>query len=354
VLVHPTGVSRKNVEATDHWRATIETDVDFRAGAVGRALMGPERRALDHLHPAGRAQFWGTYGRHGSQVRRLSTGDIVVFTAGGRIRAFGRVGLVIENAALGDALWRHPPREGSYLHVYSLEPVAMVDESLVGLRDAGVAWFQTPSYFADDRAAKILDAYAPQLGPLLAYVTAVESAISATSDYDAADAALAAELTWVREIPIEVATTGDVPVAARAATSMRRGESLLVHDFVDQLPPGAKVRRLVTSVGTTDVDVWHDTEHELVEAKSSAHRTHVRQALAQLLDYASAMTADPPAVMTALFPHRPDDSAVALLHRYGIDCVYRGSDDTYRRLKASPDNLLAVRRLWSSPPRASS
>ena len=346
VLVHPTGVSRKSVEAREHWRATIEATVDFRSGDVGRALTGPERRALDRLHPDGHARFWGTWRKHGAQMRSLSAGDIAVFTAEGRIRGLGRVGLVTENPALGDALWRHPPREGSYLHVYTVDPFITADEPLTGLRAAGVTWFQTPLYFDDDRAARILDTYAAQIGPLLTEVTAVESAVLAAIDYDAADEALAAELTWVREIPIEVATTGDVPVSARAASTMRRGESLLVHDFVAHLPPGTKVRRLVTAVGTTDIDIWRDAQHELVEAKSSAHRTYVRQALAQLLDYASAPGIEAPDVLTALFPRRPDDSAVALLHRYGIDCVHRGEDGEYRRAEAPRTNTDVVRRLW--------
>lgn len=346
VLVHPTGVSAANAEARDHWDVTIETTVDFRSGRAGQALTDAERQVLDDLHPEGRTRFWGTYSRHGSQVRRLATGDIVVFTAARRIQGLGRVGLVTENAALGSALWKHPPREGAYLHVYSVGPYVPADEPLNGLRDAGLSWFQTPTYIDDHRAAMILDTYADQLEPLLDWAGPVEGAVRAAVQDDAADAALAVELTWVKEIAIEVATVGDVPVSARAAGTMRRGESLLVHDFVGRLPPGAKVRRLVTAVGTTDVDIWHDERHELVEAKSSADRHHVRQALAQLLDYATAPGVEPPDVMTALFPRRPDDSAVALLHRYGVDCVHRSSDGDYVRTAAPVENVTLVRELW--------
>ncbi len=66
---------------------------------------------------------------------------------------------------------------------------------------------------------------------------------------------------------------------------------------------------------------------------------------AQLLDYAAAMASDPPDVLTALLPHRPDDSAVALLHRYGVDCVFRGGDGAYVRLPAPQEASTAIRRL---------
>lgn len=346
MLVHPTGVSRRNPEATDHWRATIQSPVDLRGGAVARALTDTERAALDASHPDGFARFWGTYGRHGSQVRRLSTGDVVVFTAEGRIQGFGRVAVVTENAALGDALWRHRPREGSYLHVYSLDVLIDADEPLDGLRQAGVRWFQTPLYLDDERSGRVLDAYADQVGPLLPVDSTVEAAVLAAID-DAADDALAVELTWVKEVPIEVVTTGDVLVSPRAASTLRRGENLLVHDFVRHLPESARVRRHITAVGTTDVDIWHDGQRELVEAKSSADRRHVRQALAQLLDYACAPGLEPPDVVTALFPRRPDDSAVALLHRYGVDCVYRDGR-SYPRLPAPSENVERVRALWAA------
>ena len=156
---------------------------------------------------------------------------------------------------------------------------------------------------------------------------------------------MATDLSWVREMVIEVVTAGDATVSSRPATTLHRGENLLVHDYVSRLPGAAKVRRLLTAVGTTDIDVWIGGRHELVEAKSSAARHHVRQALAQLLDYAAAMASDPPDVLTALFPHRPDDSAVALLHRYGVDCVFRGRNGAYVRLPAPQEASAAVRRI---------
>lgn len=345
VLVHPTGVSPANAEAREHWQATIETPVDFRSGAVAAALTDDDRRALERAHPDGRARFWGTYGRHGSIVRRLAPGDVVVLTGTGHVTGVGRAAFTTQNASLGDALWRNRPREGSYLHVYSLEPFAHAAAPLAGLRDAGVAWFQTPSYIDDHRAAAIIANYPDLIAPLLDYEPASEALLRAVQEYEDADDKVAADLSWVREIAIEVDTAGDATVSSRPATTLHRGENLLVHDYVSRLPRAARARRLLTAVGITDLDVWIGGRHELVEAKSSAARHHVRQALAQLLDYAAATASDPPDVLTALFPHRPDDSAVALLHRYGVDCVFRGRDGAYVRLPAPQEASAAIRRL---------
>lgn len=345
MLVHPTGVSPANAEAREHWRATIETPVDFRTGAVGASLTDGDRRALERAHPDGRARFWGTYGRHGSIVRRLAPGDLVVFTGAGQVTGVGRAAFTTQNASLGDALWRNRPREGSYLHVYSVERFVHAAAPLAGLRDAGVAWFQTPSYIDDHRAATIIANYSDLIAPLLEGEAAPEALLRAAQEYQDADALVAADLSWVREMPIEVVTAGNATVSSRPATTLHRGENLLVHDYISRLPRAARVRRLRTAVGVTDIDVWIGGQHELVEAKSSAARHHVREALAQLLDYAAAMASDPPDVLTALFPHRPDGSAVALLHRYGVDCVFRGGDGAYVRLPAPQEASAAIRRL---------
>lgn len=289
MLVHPTGVSPTNAEAREHWQATIETPVDFRAGAVAAALTDDDRRALERAHPDGRARFWGTYGRHGSIVRRLTPGDIVVLTGTGQVTGVGRAAFTTQNAALGNALWRNRPREGSYLHVYSMEPFAHAAAPLAGLRDAGAAWFQTPYYIDDHRTTSIIASYPELVAPLLEDETASEALFRTAQEYEDADDAVATELSWVREMAIEVVSAGDDRVSARPATTLHRGENLLVPDYVSRLPRAARVRRLLTAVGTTDIDVRVGGRHELVEAKSSAARHHVRQALAQLLDYATAL-----------------------------------------------------------------
>lgn len=345
VLIHPSGMG--NAEGARNWRNTIEQSVDFGAGAVRAALTPDEKVTLQRLHPEGTASFWGAHGRHGAQIGRLIEDDVVVLTGEGRIRGVGRAGLVTDNARLGDALWSRHPVHGSYRHVYSLVGLELVDMPLAGLREAGIRWFQTPLRVDDARVDAVLEALADTVPEAIAApASPVERELQEVQEYEAADEAVARDLNWVRRVDIEVRSSSDATVRARAAATMHRGESLLVHDYIATLQPNATWARFLTPVGVTDLDVWHGGEHELVEAKSSAGRTHVRQALAQLLDYAPALAAEPPDRLAALFPRRPNESAVALLHRYGVDCIYRADDGTYVRVAAPPATKASAAMLW--------
>lgn len=349
VLIHPTGVAPRSPDAAEHWDRTIVNTVDFRSGAVAAALTDWEREKLEEFHPDGRARFWGAHRRHQAQLGRIAEDEVVVLTGNGKILGLGRAGLVTTNAALGDALWPHRhPVFGSYRHLYSLAEFSPTDLPLTGLRDAGVSWFQTPLFIDDARADEILVALGPATPsvPTAPTRSPVERALREARNYDDADAALAADLNWVRELQIEVRSTGDSHVRARAAATMHRGENLLVHDYVQSLPSGVRWCRFDTLVGVTDLDVWENGEHHLVEAKSSAARSHIRQALAQLLDYAPSLHEDLPDVLTVLVPSRPSDSAVALLHRYGVGCVFRREDGLYERLAAPAGPAAAIAALW--------
>lgn len=345
VLIHPSGMG--NPAGARNWRNTIERPIEFRVGAVGEALAPDERAVLERLHPEGAAPFWGAHGLHGAQIRRLREDDVVVLTGNGRVRAVGRVGLVADNARLGDALWPRHPVQGSYRHAYSLVGLELVDLPLAGLRQAGITWFQTPLYVDDARADAVLEALGDAVPEAIAgAVSPVEREFQEVQQYEAADDAVARDLSWVREIKIETLTLGDVPVRGRGSSTMHRGENLLVHAYAASLGPGLEAVRYVTPSGVTDLDVIGDGHHELVEAKSSAGRTYVRQALAQLLDYAPALGERRPGSLAALFPTRPGDDAIALLHRYGVTCIYRTEDERFARLEAPAEVREAIARLW--------
>jgi hypothetical protein len=167
VLVHPTGVSPDNPGATDHWQRTIARAVPFRSGPVVAALQPREAATLARLHPDGTARFWGAHGDHRARLARLSEGDVVVLTAMGRVTGVGRAGLVTTNTALGDVLWPHRiPGKGSFLHLYSLTEFELTDLPLSVLRGAGVAWFQSPTFYegpAAEAVIKALDDAVPSL-----------------------------------------------------------------------------------------------------------------------------------------------------------------------------------------------
>jgi hypothetical protein len=70
----------------------------LRPGDLGR---------LNAMHPSGRARFWGAMkGQNRNYDTKLSTGDVVLFTGSLQVRAIGRVGVILRDAAaLGDLLW---------------------------------------------------------------------------------------------------------------------------------------------------------------------------------------------------------------------------------------------------------
>ena len=350
VLIHPSGIHLS--QGRRNWEHTIERTVGFRVGRVANALVPWERAELDRYHPDGGAQFWGTHSYYSAQVARLAAGDVVVFTGKGRVLALGRIGLLTDNAALADALWPRHPRHGSYRYVYSLAPLNFVNIPYPEFRTRGgfgvADDFRGLRVLTDARADGILTEFldevplpvdAPTLSP-------VEQELRDVQAYEEADAALEEDLSWVHELRIEILSTGDSSVRPRAASTMHRGENLLVHHYAQSLAPTARCCRYITQVGVTDLDVYLAGEHELVEAKSSAARVHVRQALAQLLDYAPSLGEEKPDSLAALFPSRPDETAVELLRRYGVACIYREAAGHFTRLDAPRSASQAVSLLW--------
>ena len=351
VLIHASGIHV--AQGRRNWEHTIAATVDFRAGRVADSLAPWERTELERLHSDGRARCWGTHSYYSAQMARLAAGDVVIFTGRGRVLAIGRIGLLTDSVALADALWPHHPRHGSYRHAYSLAPLDFVDIPYPEFRTRGgfgvADDFRGLRVLTDARADEILAAFADEIPwPVDAPAhSPIERDLLEAQDYGVADAALAAELSWVRELRLEIRSVGDAHVRARAASTMHRGENLMVHHYVETLPPGSSSCRYDTAIGVTDLNVHYaNGRHELVEAKSSSSRTHVRQALAQLLDYAPALGDAKPDSLAVLLPSRPSDSAVALLHRYGVDCVFRREDGSYERHTAPPETAAAISALW--------
>ena len=237
---------------------------------------------------------------------------------------FGRIGLLTDNAALGDALWPPHPDHGSYRHVYTLAPLHLSEMTQTEFRQRGGFGprddFRGLRLLTGTAADAFLAAFAREIPPA-SDGSPAERALQEVKAYEEADTAVAHDLRWVQELTIETISLADTRVRQRPESTMHRGENLLIHDYVRTLPKSAIWRRYITPAGVTDLDVHLGGVHELLEAKSSAERGHIRQALAQLLDYAPALVGNTPDVRTVLVPSRPTESAVSLLHRYGVNCV---------------------------------
>jgi hypothetical protein len=123
---------------------------------------------------------------------------------------------------------------------------------------------------------------------------------------------------------------------AKGQTQAERREAALVDRYTAWLAqhgqhaerqrislPGAK-RALYT-------DMFNTTTREVVEAKGSANRDHVRLALGQVLDYARFVAHERRGV---LLPVRPAEDLVELLISQGISCIYETRPGTFDRVDA--------------------
>ena len=82
------------------------------------------------------------------------------------------------------------------------------------------------------------------------------------------------------------------------------------------------------AVGVLYTDLFDVTSGELVEAKGSASRYHVRLGLGQVLDYSRYLHPDHQAV---LLPVRPNDELVGLLTDNNVACVYPDASRGFAR-----------------------
>jgi hypothetical protein len=126
--------------------------------------------------------------------------------------------------------------------------------------------------------------------------------------------------------------------------TIHRVEALLVAEYEKTLS-GQTVKRIRTPAGITDLYITGPDGVEVIEAKSGSDRRFVRQALGQLLDYAPHSPA-PVSRLGALFPVRPAEADIALLHRYGIDCIYRTEPKVFARREAPAQARAHMQKLW--------
>ncbi|APU15833.1 MULTISPECIES: hypothetical protein [Actinoalloteichus] len=138
--------------------------------------------------------------------------------------------------------------------------------------------------------------------------------------------------TWA----IERKTTASVTVSHRA-------EAILVELYVQRHAlDGLSAFRTQHDL-RPDLYRHDESETEIFEAKSTATHDKVREAIAQLCDYA-VHSPHPVTRLTALFPERPQPAGMAYLHRMGIDCVFLDEADLFQRTPAP-----AVRRAHMQP-----
>ncbi|MGA5008655.1 hypothetical protein ACPCDX_27200 [Streptomyces koyangensis] len=328
-----------NPTARRHWQETLEQEVPFASPKHADTLSPSQRDGLRQLHPSGSARFWGATSVQDAKVARFRTGDVVLFTGKNHVRGIGEVGLTFRNEAFANTMWEPDPIKGSWRNVYSLlsfRPTEIHYSEIWALPGFNHGdHFMGLRVLKEEQAQEILD------GLGIDTVTEFERKLAR----DVAVASALAAGTTV--IPVEAFNTPETTYT-RSARAIRvgRAESLLVTEYKATLG-GAEVQRLRTPAGLTDLHVTGAAGTEVIEAKSSAEHRYVREALAQLLDYAPH-SPQPADRLTALLPVRPRAAEVALLHRYGIDCVYRVAPHTFDRLAAPEEARKHMRAVWSA------
>ncbi|MEU6822733.1 hypothetical protein ABZ921_19065 [Streptomyces atriruber] len=327
-----------NPAARRHWRDTIDQEVPFGSEEYAAALSGEQREALQRLHPTGSSRFWGATAVQDKNMARLSMGDVVLFTGQSLVRGIGEVGLTFKNSTFADMMWTPDPDKGSWHNVYSL----------LSFRHTEIPYseiWDLPSFNAGDNfmGLRVLEGgKADEILQGLGIATVTETRRKLARDAEVAS--VIAQGTQV--VPVEGVHT---PTAAyrrdEREIQVQRAEALLVNEYKATLA-GAEVTRLRTPSGITDLHVTGPDGTEVVEAKSSGEHTYVRAALAQLLDYAphSPLPADR---LGALFPVCPAEKSVALLHRYGVDCIYRSAPHVFERISAPDGARMYMRKVWA-------
>ncbi|MDJ0105135.1 hypothetical protein QM646_01850 [Rhodococcus erythropolis] len=347
VLIQP---SFGNPQARKNYSETLAQPFPFDNGALRNALTVTEYEHLSDLHSDGSARFWATPRNQDKIMSRLKKGDVVLFTGQNHVKAIGEVGAIFRNPEAGNAMW--PPQEthGPYLNVYSLISFQETEIPYTDLRkltdtpnSKGGDNYMGARLYDNDRAARILDG--------LLIETATEYAASA----ELAAARISNTPVWDQGAVVGAeahhtdSATGTSPARTFVAD---RAEARLVVDYKNFLRANGDRRsqqRLKSVVGFSDIYLLPDAPGrgaaEIVEAKSSASHSKVREALAQLLDYVIHATTEVDA-LTALFEGAPRPRDIHWLSNYGIGCAFRDGQGGFAMLTPPESRVSAMKAVW--------
>ncbi|WP_050502630.1 hypothetical protein [Streptomyces monomycini] len=308
------------------------------------ALTADQRTRLQAAHPDGTACFWGAVPKHDTKLHDVVPGDIVLFTGQNKVRAVGEIGTIFRNAELADLLW--PPTRGgpSWHTIYTVLDLAEVDIPYTELN--AVLGYQPHhthpglKVLRGDKAQSVLDAFMITSG--LFFSRACAETVPAPTADEAREAVRRAAAEELRTSSTTYRRTGRLIVVDRR-------EARLVAAYREHLASCGRgpADRFYCRSGISDLYLDDAEGAELIEAKSDASHQCVRQALGQLLDYAPYCPA-PPDRLSTLLPSLPARTDLALLHRYGIDCIHRNTSGAFVRAEAPAERRELMRSLWSS------
>lgn len=322
-----------NPKSRRRFDTTITQPVDFATGPAVSCLTAADRTALDKLHPEGKAHFWGATGTHARMMAGLGAGDVVLFTGDNKVKAIGEVGHVFQNVPFADVLWRFSDDDASFAFAYSVTNIRHVERpksdllSLTGFNPADPLTGQR--FVRAELVPAVMAAFD-------IHSEAVERRLLA---------GLATRLAEGRSRVVDPERHHTDSFATSSAAKVdlaHRVESGLVLKYRGQC---ARLRSFVTASGRR-ADLYREEgdEVEVIEAKSLSTREKVREAVAQLLDYA-VHSPKPVTRLSGLFPMAPDQESLDFMARLGIDCVF---DDGagFTRVKAPESRRSYMLPVW--------
>lgn len=311
-----------NPRAREHYHDTLEGWVRFTDDKLWPLLDPVTQDALLALHPSGSAHFWGATDSHDRTMPRLRRGDVVLFTGNKQVMLCGEVGFRFINKAFADALWWKAGDKKSFVHAYSLlnvRPVGRPASELASLCDyAPNHAFPGQLFLKSEHADKVLRAF--ELSTSVAEAQLEEEL-----------AQRLAALPGTKVTPVEKARKKNgTRTTVGGTTVTERVESVLVEAY-QQFRASEQLAAFTTGNGLR-ADLYREAgeEVEVIEAKSLATHGKVREAVAQLLDYAMH-SPKPVTRLVALFPQRPQRDSLAYLHRLGIDCEFLAEGGSFVR-----------------------
>ncbi|GIG29794.1 hypothetical protein [Cellulomonas marina] len=130
-------------------------------------LVADQRMALQRRYET-EARIWGTYRANLPKYKKVTEGDLVVFTGGGGIWALGRIGYQFSNDRFAAALWTPDEEKGLYEFQYAVEdyrpvelPYALLSEAL---GHKAKSTFQAMVVYEGERADTVVQALTAATG----------------------------------------------------------------------------------------------------------------------------------------------------------------------------------------------
>ncbi len=152
-----------NPDAQRHYADTVEHAVSLAVNAPW--IPDEDLQALQAIYPSGQVRLWGaTPGqddRNRPIYRRMSVGDLVLFSAHGHVFAGATITHLFENPPLAERLWGRDGKDQTWELMFALDEVRAFDltyadvNAVLGYKSNNV--IQGITVLSEERSAALVD-----------------------------------------------------------------------------------------------------------------------------------------------------------------------------------------------------